>query len=307
MLRLGQAVAGCQAPQYVAEALLRAEGFTEVQYVSVTELKTKFGTKNVVEAYGKGLLSGALDLSLYFLASGIVQLDEGYPVALLGGVHTGCYELFASDRVRSIRELRGKTVAIRSHKSTDHLFLASMVAYVGLDPQKDLTWVEHSFADSMRLLGEGQIDAVIAYPPLEPGLRVQKTGHVLVQGAVDRPWSQYFCCDVVGSRDFVRKHPVATKRALRALLKAADVCATEPERTAQVLVDRGLTTDAGNAVEALKAVAYNHWRELDSEDSVRFWSLRLHEAGLIKSTPQKIIAQGTDWRFLTELKKELKG
>src|SRR5262245_50935196 len=91
-LRLGQAVAGCQAPQYVAEALLRAEGFTEVQYVSVTELKTKFGTKNVVEAYGKGLLSGALDLSLYFVASEIVQLDEGYPVALLGGVHTGCYE-----------------------------------------------------------------------------------------------------------------------------------------------------------------------------------------------------------------------
>jgi NitT/TauT family transport system substrate-binding protein len=60
-------------------------------------------------------------------------------------------------------------------------------------------------------------------------------------------------------------------------------------------------------VAALKAVAYDRWRELDSEDSVRFWSLRLHEAGLIKSTPQKIIAQGTDWRFLTELKKEMKG
>ena len=30
-------------------------------------------------------------------------------------------------------------------------------------------------------------------------------------------------------------------------------------------------------------------------------------AGLIKSGPQKIIAQGTDWRFINELKKELKG
>jgi len=28
---------------------------------------------------------------------------------------------------------------------------------------------------------------------------------------------------------------------------------------------------------------------------------------MIKGTPQKIIAQGTDWRFLTELKRELKG
>ena len=31
-----------------------------------------------------------------------------------------------------------------------------------------------------------------------------------------------------------------------------------------------------------------------------------NEAGMIKSTPQKIISQGTDWRFLKELKKELK-
>ena len=43
------------------------------------------------------------------------------------------------------------------------------------------------------------------------------------------------------------------------------------------------------------------------EDSVRFYALRLREAGMIKSTPQRLIAQGTDWRFLNELKKELKG
>jgi len=40
---------------------------------------------------------------------------------------------------------------------------------------------------------------------------------------------------------------------------------------------------------------------------VRFYALRLHEISLIKSTPQKIIAQGTDWRFFNELKKEMKG
>lgn len=35
-------------------------------------------------------------------------------------------------------------------------------------------------------------------------------------------------------------------------------------------------------------------------------SLQLPEAGMIKSSPQEMIAQGTDWRFLNELKKELK-
>ena len=44
----------------------------------------------------------------------------------------------------------------------------------------------------------------------------------------------------------------------------------------------------------------------DPEDSFRFYALRLYEAGLIKSTPNKIIAENTDWRFFDELKRELK-
>jgi NitT/TauT family transport system substrate-binding protein len=57
----------------------------------------------------------------------------------------------------------------------------------------------------------------------------------------------------------------------------------------------------------LREVPSARWRDCNTEDSVRFYALRLREAGIIKSTPQKIIAQATDWRFLDELKKELKG
>ena len=57
----------------------------------------------------------------------------------------------------------------------------------------------------------------------------------------------------------------------------------------------------------MKEVAYGKWREYDPADTVRFFALRLQEVGLIKSSPQKILAQGSDWRFLKELKKELKG
>ena len=49
------------------------------------------------------------------------------------------------------------------------------------------------------------------------------------------------------------------------------------------------------------------WRDSDPEATVRFYALRLHEARLIESTPQKILAHGIDWRFLNELKRELKG
>ena len=60
------------------------------------------------------------------------------------------------------------------------------------------------------------------------------------------------------------------------------------------------------ALAILKDLPYRGWRDADPEDTLRFHALRLHEVGLIKSSPQKLIAQGTDWRFLTQLKKELK-
>ena len=60
---------------------------------------------------------------------------------------------------------------------------------------------------------------------------------MIVNSAIDRPWSQYFCCMLAGNREFIRRNPVATKRVLRAILKATDLCASEPERVAQRMVD----------------------------------------------------------------------
>ena len=128
-----------------------------------------------------------------------------------------------------------------------------------------------------------------------------------MSSALDRPWSQYFCCIVGANRDFVTRHPVATKRALRAFLKATDVCALEPDRAARSIVDRGFTKSCEYARQTMRDIPYNRWREYDAEDTVRFYALRLHEIGMIKATPQKIIAEGTNWRFFNELKKELKG
>jgi NitT/TauT family transport system substrate-binding protein len=162
-------------------------------------------------------------------------------------------------------------------------------------------------AQAIQLLAEGKIDAIIGFPPEPQQMRAQKIGRVVVNTTIDRPWSEYFCCMVTGNLEFVRKHPLAAKRATRAILKAGAVCELEPQRAAQVIVDRGYATTYDLALQTLKEIPFGKWRELDPENTVRFFALRLREAGMIKSSPQKIIAQGTDWRFLNELKKELKG
>jgi NitT/TauT family transport system substrate-binding protein len=296
MLRLGQSPAICVAAQYLAQEFLPGEGFTKVDYV-------KMGPQLFVKA----VASGAVDFAMNFAAPLLIPVDAGEPIVMLGGGHVGCFELVGTDRVRAIRDLKGKTVAVAEMGGSDHVFLASMVAYVGLDPRKDVNWVVHPRAEFIRLLADGKIDAVLAIPPQPQELRARKIGHVVVNSMMDRPWSNYFCCMAYTRRDFVRKYPVATKRVLRAILKGADVCAREPARAARFLVDKGFTKDYDYALQTMQEMqmAYR-WREYDPEDTLRFYALRLHEAGMIKSSPQKIIAQGTDWRFLRELKKEMK-
>jgi NitT/TauT family transport system substrate-binding protein len=281
----------------VAEELLRAEGFLEVRYVPVTP-----GVDS-----SRKLAAGEADFSLNFAAPLVVALDTGHAVVVLAGIHVGCMELVAREPLRTIRDLKGKRVAVPALGSIPHLFLAAMVAHVGLDPASDLQWVLEPFNRHVELFTAGKIDILILFPPQAQDLRARQIGHVVVASVTDRPWSQYFCCMVEGNRAFVRQHPVATKRVLRALLKAADLCASEPQTAARLLVDKRQTGSYEYALQTMQELPYMSWRDFDPEDSLRFYALRFHEAKMIKSSPQKIIAQGTDWRFFNALKKELKG
>jgi NitT/TauT family transport system substrate-binding protein len=294
-LRIVKLPAICLAPDYVAEELLRLEGFSEIEYV---EMKQNTAPDM--------LLANRADITEWTPPGLLPDLDAGKPLTVLAGLHGGCYELFANERVRAIRDLKGKRVAATAIGSAEYYFIAAMVAYVGLDPRKDIEWVITSYDGMTEYFLEGKVDAVLAFPPQPYDLRMKKVGRVIVNTAQDRPWDQYFCCMITGRKDFVVKNPVATKRAVRAFLKAADICAREPERAARYIVQKGYEPRYDVALGVLKSLSYDRWRTYDPEDSLRFYGVRLHEVGLIKANPQQLISQGTDWRILNELKRELK-
>jgi NitT/TauT family transport system substrate-binding protein len=296
-VRVAKVAAVCIAPQYVADELLRQEGFTDIRYVA---------TIPGVEA-ALSLARGEIDFTANFPPALIIPIDAGQPITIVAGEHIGCLELFAKESIRSVADLKGKSVGVPGLGSVQHVFVSSMASHVGLDPVKNINWVTSSSPKPMELFAEGKIDAFLGLPPEPQELRARNIGHVIVNSAIDRPWSQYFCCMLAANRDYVRRHPVATKRFLRAIIKATDLCATQPERVAQQIVDGGFTPRYDYALQALKELPYAKWRDYDAEDSIRFYSLRLREAGMIKASPNKIIADGTDWRFWNELKRELKG
>jgi NitT/TauT family transport system substrate-binding protein len=286
----------CLAPQFVAEELLRADGFTDVRYVR--------SSGGLAEPQMAG--NGEIDFGTTTAAALPFQLDAGAAVTALAGVHSGCYELFAHGPIQSIRDLKGRSVGIKSLTSGGHLYLAIMAAHVGLDPHQDIDWVTSPSGNPKELFAEGKVDAFLGFPPEPQELRARKIGRVILSTATDRPWSQYLCCIAFGSREFVRHYPIATKRVVRAILKAADICAADPERAARRLVDGGFAERYDYALQTMTELPYGSWRQFDPADAMRFYALRLHEVGMIKSSPNAILAAGTDWRCLNELKRELK-
>lgn len=292
-IRLRRAPTICVAPEQIAESLLRAEGFTDIRYRQ--------------DAAVDGLVRGEVDFDLQTAAWVASSLDAGKPITALAGVHVGCYELFAHESVQAITDLKGKRVGIPQQPgSSGHLLLAVIAAQVGLDPRKDIDWVTTPGGDFLEAFIQRKVDAFLGFPPEPQQLRARKVGHVILDIGTDKPWSQYFCCMALGNRDFVRAHPIAAKRYLRAVLKAADLCASDPARAAQAVVDTGFAGGYDVALQTLREVRYDRWREYDPEDTLRFYALRLHEVGMVEASPRKLLAQGTDWRFLDQLKRELK-
>ena len=295
-IRLGKIPSLCFAAEYLAEDFLKREGFTDVQY-----------NANDV-AVGAPVLSNDIDISMHFVAATLVGIDVGEPVSILSGVHVGCFEIFGGEQVKTINDLKGKVIPISEFGSSPYVFLTTILTYVNIDPSTEINWLTgQKAADMPQLLADGKVDAVIAFPPVAQEMHAKKIGNVVLNSMMDKPWSQYFCCTVYSSRGFIEKNAVATKRALRAILQAADSVALEPERAAQFMVDKGYTKNYDYALAAMQNIPHNRWREYDPEDSVIFYANQLRDAGLIKSNANDIVAKGTDWHFLEELKKELKG
>ena len=171
----------CPAPQWVAEPLLGAEGFTEIHYIE----------QDSGEGFAAKIARGEADFTVINPVELIPAMDAGVPIIVVSGVHAGCVELFANQDVRGIADLRHRVVGLRWGE-VDRQFVSIMASYVGLDPMKDINWV--AITDPSvppgQLLTEGKIDAFIAVPPEPQELRARNVGHVIVNWSVDRPWSQ---------------------------------------------------------------------------------------------------------------------
>lgn len=182
------------SPMWIGSELLRAEGFDDVQYALIGD----FDSLGAVSA-GRTDFDTADPLSL------LLQLDVGQPLVGLGGIHGGCFELFGTNGIRTIRDLKGRRFG---HAGADRkAFVSAMLGHVGLDSRKSVTFVDTSGLDGVRLLADGKIDAYLGFPPEPQQMLAAKIRVSIVNTMIDRPWSQYFCSMATGHRNLLSGTP----------------------------------------------------------------------------------------------------
>jgi NitT/TauT family transport system substrate-binding protein len=311
-VRFQQIKSPCWVPQLMAEPLLREEGFTDIQYIKHEKISQ--GEEDI--------LAGKVDFTADFTANSLMKFAPGAPIDFISGLHVGCWSLIVSDRIKSIRDLKGKKVWALGQRTTSanasasvmyrqraipNVFFKALIGYVGLDPDNDVEYVVVPKDEAIELFKRGKIDAFLSFPPGPQQLRAAGIGKVLVDTNVDRPWAQYYCCMITGRRDFIRNNPIATRKVIRSILRANDLVSQDPAMAAQLLVDRKLRKahDQEFMAQSLREIPYDKWRHYSPEDTIRFWALRLNELGIIKHSPQEYISKNTDWSHVSSLKKEM--
>lgn len=282
----------------LADDFLREEGFKDIRYVNTSFIERGW------------LLNREADVSLAHPEFIVVSLDAGVPLVMLAGLHAGCFELWAKPGIQSIGELRGKRIAVRRADTSDQFYawFATLLAYIGIDPLKDVQFIAGGDGAGMNsAFIEGRADASLAGSATGPRFRrlPKSPGHVILETMTDKPWSQYLCCTLIAQRDWAHQNPIAAKRVTRALLRATDRAAKDPARAAHDAVAAGGDFVDDSLVRETMAMCSYDWRELDPEESLRFFALRLAESKLITKTPPQLIHEGTDLAYMRQLRKEL--
>ncbi|MDP9251483.1 MAG: ABC transporter substrate-binding protein [Chloroflexota bacterium] len=298
----------CDAPLWLAKDFLREEGFTDVQWVPDAPNTAGWITSNVADV-GPGHPEAI-----------VAAIDTGVPIWTLAGLHTGCQELWAAPGIKSVRDLRGKRIAVFKRDRSDQFFLffSTLCAYNGIDPLTNVSFFEVGPVGYRGLLTaylEGRSDAFLAAADGAAVLKREprNPGTKILDQTTDKPWSQYLCCLLVANRDWARQNPNATKRFTRAVLRAADATAKDRAGAARAGVGASIrnllaerTAPELDILTDTTAMVSYDWREYDPEETLRFFALRLGEVKLINSTPQQIITQGSDVAYMRQLRNELK-
>ena len=209
----GFAWLGC----YLAEA----EGFYEEE-----GLKVNWAMYDDGPVAFQGMHQGDSDFCLLSQEPVLKAQEEGLESKFIYTVlDTRLYGFVSNPDIKDVADLKGKAIFAGMQGSAPYSFVSSILREAGLDPEKDVTFVNMDYSASMAALAENQIQA--SYINIDNRVEIQKMDiNVLVDTANPDDAAKYLKSDnfpgeiVCCTKKFAEENPETVQKYVNALSKA---------------------------------------------------------------------------------------
>jgi NitT/TauT family transport system substrate-binding protein len=247
----GVSIGLCSSPFVIAEALK----YYEEEGLKWESITMETGTSNLL------LTNGTVDVTNNLLATLIQPIANGLEVKIPLGIHTGCQKVLvrADSSIRTPADLRGKKIGTSGMATSSTVITQRYLAELGIGVSAEnleVEWLIYQSADLPLALERGQVDAIALGDPTAY-ITEQETGaRVIINQATDDYLKDEFCCVVVASTSFIKDHPLAAAKFVRAIQRAAAFVQENPDETARILAE-GNYVAGDPAVNAAILRTYN--------------------------------------------------
>ena len=281
-VRVGYIGLTCEASIFSAVE----NGYFKEEGLDVTLIKSDWKT------YKDSLALGGYDITQHLVMYFLKPIEQGLDVKFLAGIHTGCLRVQAAAKseIHSVADLRGKRIGVPGMGTPPFIFAARALSNAGINAAKEIEWKVFPPAELGLAIDKGEVDAVADAEPI--GSLLLSTGKVrnVVDEAVDEPYKNEYCCEVVANGKWLARNPKAAAAATRALLKGAKWVQANPTAAAKMSVEKKYL--ASNP--ELNAVALSKLSYIPSvsraESSVRTAAEEMKKAGMLtpKTDPAEL-------------------
>lgn len=274
-VRIGYVGITCEAPIFTAVE----KGFFKEEGLEVELIKCDW--KN----YKDVLALGGYDLTHHLVMYFLKPIEQGLDVKFTGGIHRGCLRLQvpANSLVRTVRDLKGKRIAVPGMGTPPFIFAYRVLGTQGLDAARDVSWIVYPAAELGLALEKGEVDAIANSEPIGSMLVSQGKVRNVADQATDFPYSEEYCCAVLANGKFIARNPKATAAATRALLKAAKWVETNPAAAAKLSVEKKYLASTIDQ----NTFAISHLRYVPSVEgartAVKLAAGEMQKAGMLRS------------------------
>src|SRR5258706_1722217 len=237
---------------------------------------------------------------IYGAGTAFLAAVRGAPVKILShDFKSVLFYIMAQPEVQSDRDLRGKKIAVSSLGGTGAASARASIKSLGLDPDKDVTYIVIGAASvRMAAMEAGSIEAAIMPVPWNFRMRQKGFKELLFAGNV----MQQRLTGIATTREKVEKNPDQVRKVLRGFLRALRAMRQEKKDVVE-FIGRKFNLDAATAEETYKVVL----QTLSDDGTVSAEALQ----DLLDQTKKDVpairdisVGDIVDYRLLKEVSKE---